>query len=239
MKTTSIRSSGHKHSSSQPKHVPQASALAAVHPLTIEDITGDIERLIGKIVAPYVDQSNPLLHFEDLQAECRFKLARIISDGRLVKCPTRSKAFAFIKTAFKNHVRSLVQKYAFTAKRGGVSAPRRHGPTRLEWNRKESPKAYHVSINDPDTPIQIGISDENLPRLSFLEELAWRLSPLEQALFGHLMLHDKHVAGAEADAIPSNEHTDAFLAAHSLTASGYEAAKSRLRAKCYRVLEGR
>jgi len=31
--------------------------------------------------------------------------------------PDEAKAFAFIKTAFKNHVRSLVQKYAFTLKR--------------------------------------------------------------------------------------------------------------------------
>jgi hypothetical protein len=32
-------------------------------------------------VTPNVDQSNPMLHFDELQAECRAKLAKIIHDG--------------------------------------------------------------------------------------------------------------------------------------------------------------
>jgi hypothetical protein len=37
-----------------------------------------------------------------LQAECRLKLARILAAGRLSRCPTRAKAFAYLKTVFKN-----------------------------------------------------------------------------------------------------------------------------------------
>jgi hypothetical protein len=51
---------------------------------TPDDISGDVERLITKTILPYVDPTHPFLQQDELQAECRFKLARIISDGRLV-----------------------------------------------------------------------------------------------------------------------------------------------------------
>jgi transposase-like protein len=59
--------------------------------LTDDDITGDIERVIAKAVNPYVDESNPMLHFDELKAECRAKLAKILHDGCLAKCPTRGE----------------------------------------------------------------------------------------------------------------------------------------------------
>jgi hypothetical protein len=91
--------------------------------LTPDDLMADIEQIIAKIIRLYVDPSNPMLHFDELRAECRAKLARILHDGCLIRCPTKAKAFAFIKTSFSNHVRSLVQKYAFTEKRTGVKHP--------------------------------------------------------------------------------------------------------------------
>jgi hypothetical protein len=41
-----------------------------------KDVYNEIERLIGRIVVPYVDPSNPALHFDELMAECKAKLAR-------------------------------------------------------------------------------------------------------------------------------------------------------------------
>ena len=57
------------------------------------------------------------MHEDELRAECRAKLALIIDGGHLLRCPTRTKAFGFIKTVMRNHVRSLVQKFAFSQKR--------------------------------------------------------------------------------------------------------------------------
>jgi hypothetical protein len=94
-------------------HAPACATDPQIAPLTVADITGDIERLISKTIAPYIDPTSFALNAEDLRGECRAKLARIISDGRLAKCPTRAKAFAFIKVAFRNHVTSLVQKHVF------------------------------------------------------------------------------------------------------------------------------
>ena len=74
---TTIRISTHQQAST-------SAVEPAIFPLTHDDLTGDIERIITKAVSPYVDESNPLLHLEELKAECRFKLARIIHDGRLL-----------------------------------------------------------------------------------------------------------------------------------------------------------
>jgi len=147
-----------------------------------------------------------------------------------VQCPTRAKAFAFIKTSFKNHVRSLVQKYAFTAKRGGVIAPRGNAHSRFEWNLKKSPKACHVSIDDPDAPVTVGIHDGTLAQLSFLEELMWRLSPLERTVANHLMQHGDGEWDAEEKA------TSAFCAAQGLSIDGFEQARLRIRDECRQIL---
>jgi hypothetical protein len=61
--------------------------------ITPDDLTGDIERMIHAVVVPYVDESNPLMHEDELQAECRARLAYILDGNYLVKCPTRAKAF--------------------------------------------------------------------------------------------------------------------------------------------------
>src|SRR5205823_2779143 len=63
-------------------------STSSLCPLTDGDLTGDIERIIMKTVTPYVDPSNPMLNLDELQAECRAKLAKIIDGGRLALCPT-------------------------------------------------------------------------------------------------------------------------------------------------------
>jgi hypothetical protein len=70
--------------------------------ITPNDLITDIEYLIAKTVKPYVAPSNPLLAFDELQAECRAKLAQILHDGCLLKCTMRAEAFAFVKTSFSN-----------------------------------------------------------------------------------------------------------------------------------------
>lgn len=151
---------------------PEQSDIPA-EPLTESDITGDIERVITKAVAPYIDESNPMLHFDELKAECRAKLARILDAGRLANCPTRAKQFAFLKTCFLNHLRSLVQKHAFTTKRTGVKAVQSRDDT---FSR---PKLCVFSLDDEMAPVQVGADDPRFRQSDFLDELAWQLSPTE------------------------------------------------------------
>ena len=148
-----------------------------VCPLTDADLTGDIERVIMKTVTPYVDPSNPMLNLDELQAECRAKLAKIIDSGRLAQCPTRGKMFAFVKTSFRNHIRSLVQKYAFTAKRTGVEPPPRLplGATNVAAVRK----VQIIRLDDPDIGHQVGRDDDRLLHYEVLEELFANLAPKE------------------------------------------------------------
>src|SRR5262249_28113325 len=109
------------------KHTPTTAALMehasrkkATGPvLALEDMLDDIERLIYHGVSPYVVQSNPMLHLDELCAECRYKLAKIISAGRMQQCPNRTKFFGYLKVSFLNHLRTLVEKYAFSQKRSG------------------------------------------------------------------------------------------------------------------------
>jgi len=66
------------------------------------------------------------MHEDELRAECRAKLAAILDAGRLSGCPTRAKAFAYIKTAFTNLILAYVSKHIFTGKRNGFRPiPRR------------------------------------------------------------------------------------------------------------------
>ena len=117
-----------------------------------EDVYREIERLIGRIVAPYVDPSNPALHFDELMAECKAKLAKLIHHGSLTRCRTRTKFFAFLKTAFKNHVRSLIQKHVYCFKRSGIK-PSQKGALNPPL------KPIRMSLDDPDAGIQVGSWD--------------------------------------------------------------------------------
>ena len=149
-------------------------------PLNVDDLATDIERLISKIILPYVDPTSFALNAEDLRSECRAKLARIISEGHLAKCPTRAKAFAFIKVAIRNHVRSLVEKNVFSMKRTGYKS---HSNESVETVRKP----FYVRIDDPEIDFQLGKEDVSVRQREFLEELFHRLSPSEIALLNDLI----------------------------------------------------
>jgi hypothetical protein len=79
----------------------------------------DLQRLITKLALPYVDDSNPILHLDELRAELWDKVARILDSGRLASCPTRQKAFGYLKVALRNHLFSLIHKNTFWCKRNG------------------------------------------------------------------------------------------------------------------------
>ena len=123
--------------------------LLALH----DDVYIEIERLIGRLVVCYVDRSNPVLHADELMAECRAKLARLIHDGRLTRCPTRAKFFAFLKTAFKNHIRSLIQKHVYCFKRAGIKPPQKGAVTDAACDLPRPLKPIRLSLDDPDAGI--------------------------------------------------------------------------------------
>jgi hypothetical protein len=166
-----------------PECAPQNVTLGCITP---EDLTGDIERVIRAIVIPYVDNSNPLMQEEELRAECRAKLARIIDANRLKDCPTRAKAFGFIKTAMKNHVRSLVQKFAFTQKRTGIKAPAKHLRF-LSGTSAAQRKLTKFSLDDDDAALRVGGADPAFRRMDFLEELDFQLTPEERVVLAALI----------------------------------------------------
>jgi hypothetical protein len=160
-----------------------------------DDLTVDLERLIGILVVPHVDRSNPLMHDDELRAECLAKLAYILDGGFLNKCSSRAKAFAFIKTALRNHLRSLVQKYVFTEKRTGNKPPPKS--TRVGEVALTPPlqKISYIRLDDEESHFQIGAVDSGFCNAEFLEELNHALTPVERILFGKLLL-------GEGDLVP-------------------------------------
>jgi len=155
-------------------------ALAAQPWITLDDVTGDIERMIGILVTPYVDDSNPLMHRDELQAECRAKLAHILHAGHLHKCPTRAKAFGFIKTSMKNHIMSLIQKFAFTEKRTGVKHPPKSQRERSSDASGHTRSLVMLSLDDEEAALQVGSLDPSFRKMEFIEELDHLLTPDER-----------------------------------------------------------
>jgi hypothetical protein len=146
-------------------HEPLAQLAPGLPPL--EEMYGEIERLIRSIVHPYVDASNPMLHFDELEAECRAKLAILLSKGKLRACPTRPKLFGMLKVCFRNHVHGLIQKHAYTMKRTGVKPPKRGASYAADQWCARSFKPVVLSLDDPESGIQIGVWDER----SYMKEL--------------------------------------------------------------------
>lgn len=162
-------------------------ALDQLGCISERDLSGDIERLIHSIALPYVDDSNVLMHEDELRAECLAKLARVIVAGHLLNCPTRAKAFGFIKTVMKNHIRSLVEKFAFAQRRTGVKTV----PRRLRsknGNTATQPKLVKLSLNEEDVALRVGLADPTFKKMELLEELAFRLTPHERQALTLLLL---------------------------------------------------
>lgn len=171
------------HDTATPRQTNQAQAAAPVPAL--EEMLDDIDRLIFHVVSPFVDDSNPMLHLDELCAECRFKLARIISDGRMQDCPTRGKFFGFLKVAFQNHIRSQVQKHAFTQKRAGIAIQASDDSVQVGHSART--KLLHLSLNDEDLGLQVGSNeDERRSWGELIDHLEGNLSSHERAVIQHM-----------------------------------------------------
>ena len=90
-----------------------------------EDITQDIDRLIKATIAGSIDQSNINLHYDELYGEMMHKVATILSKPDL-HFENRGKFFGFLKVALNRHRSTLIQRYAFTAKRTGIKKGQEH-----------------------------------------------------------------------------------------------------------------
>lgn len=158
--------------------------------ITPDDLVGDIDRLIGILVMPYISDANPFLHRDELQAECWAKFAAILCAGHLNRCPTRAKAFAFVKVVLRNYVMSLVQKYAYTEKRTGVKPPPKQRRSSNRWNNQEVSKTIITSLDDEDQGVQVGGNDPSFSRMEFLEELSQMLTEEERLVVDHLIRNE-------------------------------------------------
>jgi len=177
-------------------------ALASQPWITHDDLIQDIERLIGILVSPHVDVSNPLMHDDELRAECRAKFAQILHQGHLNKCPTRAKAFGFVKTALQHHLRSLVQKYVFTEKRTGVKPPPKQFKSLNGWFNSQPTKALHIRLDDEENLVQIGGLDPAFSEMEFLEELDRVLTSEERDILQHLVQERGDGAKSRDSVIP-------------------------------------
>jgi hypothetical protein len=176
--------------------------LASQPWITRDDFAQDLDRLIRILVLPYVDQSNSLMHDDELRAECLAKIAQILHAGHLKKCQTRGKAFGFIKTALQNHLRSLVQRHAFTEKRTGIKPPPKHRLSTSEWCDQRPTKPRCISLNDETTTIQVGGLDSVFCQAEFLEELDHVLTPEERDVLECLMRQQDRGAGEGSPDLP-------------------------------------
>jgi hypothetical protein len=154
--------------------------------ITTEDISGDVERVITRIVKPYINPSNPLMHEDELRAECKAKLAEILDAGHLSRCPTRAKAFAYIKTAFSNLVRSHAQKHVFTAKRSGLPASPKGRRVSATSTSDKPRRVQVVSIHDDEKVVQVGVRDPGFGQMEFLDEIRFLLSSDERSVLEFL-----------------------------------------------------
>jgi hypothetical protein len=77
-----------------------------------------LDRLITKLAYPYVDDSKPTLHLDELRAELWAKVAHILHSGRLAACPTRQKTLGYSKLALRNHLFSVIQKRVLSSESG-------------------------------------------------------------------------------------------------------------------------
>jgi hypothetical protein len=166
-----------------------------LRPPVLDEMMPDIERLLASVAQRYSDRTTPHLHFDEIVAEGRLKLAELIDRGHLDQQPTRTAFFKFLKASVNNQARSRVQKYRYTEKRTGVKPPprdQRNVCSSPEPDEDGAAPEYHknveLSLDDPDLNIQVpdegclhgGGMDE------VLEDYESRLSEVEKLIFRQL-----------------------------------------------------
>ena len=149
-----------------------------------EEYQADIHHLFFTIASQYTDPSCVHLHTDELVGEAYLKFSKVLSRDYFRVCVTRKDYFARLKTVVNNHIRGLVQRHRFTAKRTGVRPPPK-GQVPLSVDDFRSTKPVEISLDDPDSLLQVGepeshaASDES----DLVHEIKLRLTPLEQLVF--------------------------------------------------------
>lgn len=166
---------------------------ARLRPPVLEEMADDLERLIAKVARQYTDPSCPELNYDELVAEGRYKLAYVLQNGGLTKGYTRTKFFAFFKTALNNHVYSLVHKFRFTEKRTGVKPPPKNEMFTAE--SVDRVKTVEVRLDDEETNLQVADkpceSARNRETDEIMEDYEMILTPVEVLVFRQLAMPNK------------------------------------------------
>src|SRR5215831_2100261 len=156
-------------------------------PLCLEDMEGDINRLIKRIAIHNTDESCMFLKTDELEAECRYILANVLRHNWLERAKDRVAFFKVLKSAFLNRVRSLIQQHRYTQKRTGIKPPPKH-ERRINF---ASTKPNEISLDDPEAHLQVaekerGIHEDDMDTRELIREIQEQLPPLERMVFNEL-----------------------------------------------------
>lgn len=147
----------------------------------------DALRVIARIAERYTDVTCMALQFDELNAEGRRKLVELIrgkngntplleKTGRSGRPFTRGELFAWIKTGVNNHVKSLVNKNRFTAKRTAIDGDNRFAKPEISLDASPEARSaleFHTTHDDYD--------DRDT-----LHDMATILAPVEFIVFQQL-----------------------------------------------------
>ena len=162
------------------KQLDRATRLHCVHPndfhnrpTVFDEIVTDTEHLIQNVIRPYIDPGCVNLTEEELKGECRHKIARLLHDNKDTLISNRYEFFKYLKTALNNHVKGQVQRNRFTLKRTGIRPPEK-GDFLAEHH-----KPIEISIDDPESRIQVPEDNDFDTYSELLDDWSSVLTPLE------------------------------------------------------------
>lgn len=142
-------------------------------PTVFDEIFTDTEHLIQNVIRPYIDPGCVNLTEEELKGECRHKIARLMHDNKDTLISNRYEFFKYLKTALNNHVKGQVQRNRFTLKRTGIRPPEK-GDFLAEHH-----KPVEISIDDPESHIQVPEDNDIDTYSELLDDWSSVLTPLE------------------------------------------------------------
>lgn len=176
--------------------------LGLVHPKNrppvLSEMMPHVVRLMRSLARQRADDSCYALHADDLVSECNLKLAALITKSRLDSIPNRHEAFAFVKTVFNNHLRSIVARHRMTLKRGG-----RIDPDDTSGERRMFVKNVDVALDDEEARVQVADkSAEWNGADSMIEDYKVYLTPAELMVLREWNHHgDTSLFYAQVDAM--------------------------------------
>lgn len=174
--------------------LPGVYSSPEVRPPVLHEMEPDINGIIAGLARQYTDESCMALHYDELMAEGRLKLAKLVHRGEIERQPTRSHFFRYFRATVANHFRSLVGRHRFTQKRTGVKPPprRKAGETpseaQLADEMRQSRKPAEVSLDDEDAHLQVaGALSDNGDCAQLIDDCLALLTPFEQLVFREMI----------------------------------------------------